>query len=195
MFIFTTIKKFKRSWQVSFIELTFYIVKIIFFFYVLNSFFHWAPYHSCSHFVEHLLYHLKRWIFCLQVQVSVLMVHLLEYRQFFLRVLVHFFSKTAPPNHVAWLAFVFVALGKKYSVGGDSGGAEGVASREILCTGDNGSAAVIILGLLLDGGGEGGWRWQWSLWERRWRWWSKTWIKLFLLFFKASSLDFILMST
>ena len=58
---------------------------------------------------------------------------------------------------------MFVALGKKYSVGGDSGGAEGVASREILCTGDNGSAAVIILGLLLEGGGEGGWRWQWSL--------------------------------
>ena len=55
---------------------------------------------------------------------------------------------------------MFVALGKKYSVGGDSGGAEGVAGREILCTGDNGSAAVIILGLLLDGGSEAGWRWQ-----------------------------------
>ena len=58
------------------------------------------------------------------------MVHLLEYRQFFLRVLVHFFSKTAPPNLVAWVTFVFVALGKKYSVGGDSGGAEGVASEK-----------------------------------------------------------------
>ena len=117
-----------------------------------------------------------------------------------LQVLVSHFSETASPNLVAGVAFVFVVLQKGYGVGSDNSGEEGVTGWKMFCTDDNGCAISVSLSLDLlydlllgdvggrggvggpceNGGGGGIWKFE---------------LKLILLFFKASSLDWISMST
>ena len=85
---------------------------------------------------------------------------------------------------------MFVVLGKGYGGGGDNGGAEGVIGWNMFCAGDNGGAVSVSLGILLGGGGGGGPCEEWGGGGGQ-----KFELKLFLLFLKASSFDWILIST
>ena len=106
-----------------------------------------------------------------------------------------FFSKVASLNLVAWVVFAFVVLlRKKYGGGGDNGGAEGVTGWKMFCDSDNGGAVGVRIGLSVGGGGSGG-DFGGTCEGGSGGGGRKFELKLFPLFFKASSLDWISIST